>query len=132
MSDPRGPAGDAAAGLEAARAVDDGDLLLYVAYDREGFRTHYAAEPLVEFYGGREAMREQFERVHDYVNLDFMEREVFADVLSVGTPRAFVAYTDNSVLVRLLVGSDGVLLVLEQGADVTAVVEAVESAVVDD
>lgn len=133
MSDASRPAAiDSEAGLEAARSAGGDDLLLYVEYDREGFRTRYAAEPLVEFYGGREPMREQFERVHDYVNLDFMEREVFADVLSVGRPRAFVAYTEYNALVRILAGDEGVFLVLRGDADVTGIVDAVEDAVTAD
>lgn len=123
---------DAAAAVEAAQSVAGEDLLVAVEYDRESFATLYAADALVEFYGGEAAMGEQFTRVHSFVTLDLMERDVIGDVLQgTGTTRAFATYTDTNALVRLLAEDSGLFLGLEPAVEVTAVVEAVEAAAFD-
>jgi hypothetical protein len=123
---------DAAAAVEVARSTAGEDLLVAVEYDRESFATLYAADALVTFYGGEAAMREQFQRIHSFVNLDFMERDVITDVFrGTGTPRAFTTYTDRNALVRLLAEDSGLFLGLEPAVEVTAVVEAVEAAAFD-
>lgn len=124
---------DAAAAVAAARSAADSRLLVAVEYDREAFETLFAADVLVELFGDVATMHEQFERVHSFVNLDFMERDVIAETFAAtGVPRAFATYTDRNALVRLVDEDTGLFLALEPDADVTAVVEAVEEAAFED
>lgn len=75
-------------------------------------------------------MLDHFEAVSSYVHVDFVEKDLFEDVFrAAGEVRAFVTYMDAVVLVRLLVGQEGLFFTVDSAADVTAFVTAVEDAV---
>lgn len=122
---------DADEAVAAAQTAADGGLRLAVEYTDESFRTLYAGEAMAALYDDREAMRAHFESVHDYVGIDFTERDLFTDTLrAAGGVRAMTTYMDNATVLRVFGGeTEGVLFSLDPGTDVTAVVQAVEGVI---
>lgn len=121
------PADDA---VDAARSVAGDGVHLCVEYDAGGFRVLYADELTLSLYGDRERMREHFAEVHDYVNVDFTEMELFEELMvGAGGVRAFVTYMDHAALIRVFGGErEGFFLTLDPDAAVTDVVDAVRDA----
>lgn len=121
---------DAEAAVEAARQAADTRLLAAASYTADDHRLLYVSADLVDRYGSREAVDEVTERVHSYIRLDLIERDLFDDMVpAVGSTRAFTTHTDTTVIVRILAGDEGFYCSLLPGAHVTAVVEAVEAVV---
>lgn len=120
---------DADAALAAAKKVANGGIHLCIEYSSEEFQTLYADELTMSMYGDEcEEMRDHFEEVHSYVHIDFTERDLFSELFrGAGNVRSFVTYMDHVVLVRVLVGQQGLFLTTDPDADVTALVEAIES-----
>ncbi|PSP55554.1 hypothetical protein BRC82_05085 [Halobacteriales archaeon QS_1_67_19] len=119
---------DADAAVSAARECDGGPVHLCVEYTPEEFHTLYADEVTTALYGDREAMADHFGEVHSYVHVDFTEKDLFSEIFrAAGEVRSFVTYMDHVVLVRFLVDQEGLFLTTDPGADVTALVEAVEA-----
>jgi hypothetical protein len=120
---------EATAALAAAEEASGGSVRLCVEYTPEEFNTLYADETTMGLYAGDEdEMRDHFEEVHGYVHVDFTERDLFADIFrGAGEVRSFVTYMDYVVLIRILVGQQGLFLTLDPDNDVTAVVEAIEA-----
>ncbi|WP_115865656.1 hypothetical protein [Halorussus litoreus] len=121
---------DADDALAAARRVGDGAVNLAIEYTPDEFHTLYADELTMSLYGDDpEEMRDHFEEVHSYVHVDFTERDLFSDLFrGAGGVRSFVTYMDHVVLVRVLVGQQGLFATCDPEADVTAIVEAIEDA----
>jgi hypothetical protein len=118
---------DAAAALAAARDVDEAAVRLCVEYTAEEFHTLYADETTMALYGDREEMRSHFEEVHSYVHIDFTEKDLFTEVFKgAGEVRSFVTYMDHVVLLRFIVGQQGLFVSTDPHMDVTALVEAIE------
>lgn len=121
---------DADAGLEAARETAGDAVHLCVEYDMETFNTLYADELTLSLYDDERAMLDHFEEVVSYVHVDFMEKDLFEDVFrGGGDVRAFVTCMENVSLVRIIVGQNGLFLTVDPGADLTALVGAVENAI---
>jgi hypothetical protein len=121
---------DATAAVEAARAVEDGNVLLCVAYTPRTFEPLYASDAILSLYGSEERMREHFAEIHAYVNLDFAERDLFEGMfVGIDDVEAFVTYMGNFIAVRFLTSADGLFFGLGPRADVTGVIEAVKGAI---
>ncbi|USZ67745.1 hypothetical protein NGM10_13540 [Halorussus salilacus] len=120
---------DADAALAAARDAGEGSVHLCVEYTVEEFRTLYADETTVALYAGdRAEMDAHFEEVHSYVHIDFTEKDLFGEIFrAAGEVRSFVTFMENAALVRAIVGQQGLFLSADPDADVTGIVEAVES-----
>jgi hypothetical protein len=121
---------DADTTVAAARETAGEGVHLAVEYTDEAFRTLYADDVTTSLYADDEQMREHFESVHDYVGIDFAEREVFRDAFrAAGGVRALTTHMDYTVIVRVLVDEmEGLLLSLDPDTNVTPVVRAVERA----
>ena len=121
---------DADAALATAREVGDGAVHLCVEYTPKEFRTLYADELTTALYAGdREEMESHFEEVHSYVHIDFTEKDLFSEVFrGAGEVRSFVTLMDHVALIRVIVGRQGLFLSTDPDADVTALVEAIETA----
>jgi hypothetical protein len=123
---------DADAALSAAREVDQEGVRLCVEYTPEEFHTLYADEVTMALYGNREEMVDHFEEVHSYVHIDFTEKDLFTEVFKgAGEVRSFVTYMDHVVLLRFIVGQQGIFLSTDPNVDVTELVKAVEGEVDD-
>jgi hypothetical protein len=124
---------DADGAVRAARERVGDALRLAVEYTDESFRTLYADEFTMALYEDREAMQDHFESVHDYVGIDFAERDLFRDAfIAAGDVRALTTHMENAIFVRVLVADNGGLFFsLAPGTNVTSVVQAVEDAVTE-
>jgi len=130
-SDPVGY--DAEEAVRAAREATDAELLAAASFTADGHQLLYVSDHLLDRYGSREAVDEVTERVHSYVRLDLIERDLFDDMIpAVGSTRAFTTHTDTTVVVRVLAGDEGFYCSFTPDADVTAVVEAVEAVIDED
>lgn len=120
--------GDAA--LSAAREVDEEAVHLCVEYTAEEFHTLYADDVTMALYGDREEMTDHFEEVHSYVHIDITEKDLFREIFrGAGEVRSFVTFMDHVVLVRFVTDQEGLFISADPDADVTAIVEAVETAI---
>lgn len=123
---------DADAATAAVREATPG-VRLVVEYTDESFRTLYADDTTLSLFGDAEAMREYFASVHDYVGIDFAERELFEDTLrAAGGVRAITTHVDRAAVVRVLVGeTQGLFVSLDPDAPVTDLVACVEETVTE-
>ncbi len=124
---------DAEAALAAAREEGGDGLRLAVEYTDESFRTLYADEFTTSLYETREQMDDHFQSVHDYVGIDFAERELFENAFkAAGGVRALTTHMENAIFVRVLVAdTEGLFFSLDPDVNATAVVRAVENTVGD-
>lgn len=121
---------DAAAVVTAAReAAGDDHLRVCVVYDDSDFRTVYVDDRVDGAYDDGDARDEHFGQIHAYVHLDFVERELFEEMIpdSEGV-RAFVTYMGDLVAVRVVTSGQGVFLSVAPDAPITELVDAVERA----
>lgn len=119
---------DADAALSAVREVDEEAVHLCVEYTPEEFHTLYADGVTMALYGNRDEMVDHFEEVHSYVHIDFTEKDLFSEIFrGAGEVRSFVTYMDHVVLVRFLIGQQGLFVSTDPDVDVTALVEAAEA-----
>ncbi|WP_132059520.1 hypothetical protein [Halorussus amylolyticus] len=121
---------DADTALASAREAGGDTIHLCVEYTAEEFHTLYADETTMALYADdRGEMESHFEEVHSYVHIDFTEKDLFSEIFrAAGEVRSFVTFMDNAAFVRILVGTEGLFVSADPDADVTAIIEAAESA----
>lgn len=122
---------DADAAVSAALAADREHVRVGAEYDIHDWQILYVAEHVVEEY---EASSDDLEGrgagLHSYIHLDFTEQELFEDLApGGGDVLAVLTKMEHRVLVRYLFDHEGLFLSLEEGVDLTAVLDAVEAAV---
>ncbi|WP_049970144.1 hypothetical protein [Haladaptatus cibarius] len=103
---------------------------LCVEYDTENFNTLYADQMTLDLYDSEREMVDHFEEVLSYVHVDFMEKDLFEEVFrDAGSVRSFATFMDHVILVRVLVGEEGLFFTVDTDSDVTALVETVEEVI---
>lgn len=118
--------------VEAVRAAVDGNLYSLVEFDSESFNPLYVSEQTVAMYESEAHMNDHFGEIHDYVNLDFTEIQLFTqDLLPVASRvRYMTTALDVMTLVRLYVDDrNGFFLALPPETPVEPVVAAVANAI---
>ncbi|WP_458188518.1 hypothetical protein [Haladaptatus sp. NG-WS-4] len=121
---------DADAAVAALRDTTDDAVHLCVEYDTEEFKTLYADDTTLSLYADEREMLDHFDEVLSYVHVDFMEKDLFEDVFrAAGDVRSFVTFMDHVTLVRVLVGQEGLFFTVDPDADVTDLVETVETSI---
>jgi membrane protein YdbS with pleckstrin-like domain len=97
---------------EAVRGTVEGRLLTLVEFDGHNFAPLDVADETVALYEDEEDMMDHFRRVHDYVDLDFTELELFTTQLlpTEDRDRYIATRLDNLELVRFYRGEDGLFL----------------------
>lgn len=98
--------------VEMIRDQVDRTLYTVVEYDSDSFNVLFANEATVDLYDDEGAMMEHFERIHDYVNVDFAEIDLFTESLfpEAGRVDYLTTTMDHLKLVRVYSGRQGVLL----------------------
>lgn len=117
--------------VEAALDAVDGPLYSLVEFDLESWNDLYVAEETLETYDSEEQMREHFDRIHGYVNLDFTEIDLFTeDLLPIADEiRYKTTAMDVMKFVRIyLAERTGLFVALDPGERVEPLVVAVEDA----
>lgn len=123
---------DAGNAVRAAREVVDGTLYTFVEFDAEAFNPLYVGEATRALYDSEEQMEAHFARIHRYVNIDFMEAELFTDDLFPMAERVRYKTTALDVMTILRYYVDegrGLFLALDRGEPVEPVVTAIETAI---
>lgn len=122
---------DADRAVEAVLSVAGDDVHLCVEYTAGGFNVLYADELTLSLYGDETRMQRHFSEVHDYVNIDFAEMDLFEEIMrAAGSVRAFVTIMDHVSLVRVFTAErEGLFITLDPEADVSPVVDAAREAI---
>jgi len=122
---------DATALREALAAAVEGTLRSLVEFDDEGFEVLYADDVTLSFYDSPEHMREHFEQVHGFVNLDYSEMDLFTDELFPVSEevRYLASGLDLFTMVRVYVGDCAYFVALDPDEPVLPAVQAVERVV---
>jgi hypothetical protein len=122
---------DADAAVDAALDVAGSDLRTAAEYTTDAFETLYVGPAVADTYADDADREAYFERVHSYVQLDFAERDLFEESVfpRQGRVRTLVTVMDDVVVVRVLRGTEGIVVSTTSGADYAAVARAVEDAI---
>lgn len=125
---------DGTAVVEAGLSTVEGTLYSVVAFDSEGWRELHVAPETRAMYEDEAHMSAHFDRLHDYVNLDFTELDLFTDTLvpAAEEVRYLVTCLDVMKLVRCYYGRKGLFLAVEPGEPVVPLVDALSDALDDD
>lgn len=130
---------DADTVCDAVLDTVEGPLLAFVEFDRERLNTIYVAEETVEFYeerrpsDGEAAMLEHFGQVHDYINLDFTEQDLFTESLFPEAERVeyLVTAMDLVKLVRVYLGDVALYIAVAPEEPVTPIVDVIRESLED-
>ncbi|MFB9806234.1 hypothetical protein ACFFQF_13470 [Haladaptatus pallidirubidus] len=121
---------DVDSAVTVLRDVAGDSVHLCVEYDTEDFNILRADQLTLDLYDSEREMVDHFEEVLSYVHVDFMEKDLFEDVFrDAGEVRSFVTFMDHIILVRILVGEEGLFFTVDPDSDVTTLVEMVEEAI---
>ena len=117
--------------MEAARETVGDALRAVVEYDEADYRVLFVSEWLRNHLG-EDGLAETAEGLHGYIHLDFVERELYADMTpAAGRLRTHVTRLEGATFVRSLVGDSGLVLSVDPGVDLSALCSAVEDAIDD-
>ena len=115
--------------LETLRARTDGTLYSVVTFEPNDFELRYVSDETREMYPTDDAMLEHFERVFDYVGIDFAEKALFTDVLFSGAGHVQFMTTclETVKVVRVYAGADAVFLGVDPDEPVPPLVDVVKT-----
>lgn len=119
---------DGTTALEAAHEAVGDDVLSFVEFTSDEHRPLYVADEIVDLYRDEAHLRSHYDRVLAHLNMDFLERDTYEKTLlpNAGRVRAIVTRMEELTLLRMLAADEGLYIALAPGADVEAVIEAVE------
>ena len=121
-----GPEGDAV--VEAAREALGDRLRTVVEYDEDDYRILYLSAWLREHLG-EDGVEDTSERLHSYVHLDFVERDLYTELTpGAGAVQCHVTRLESAVFVRYLVGDAGLFLSVDTDTDLSVLCDAVDDA----
>ena len=121
---------DADAVLDLVSETVGEALRAFAEYDNEAYEVLYASDRLLDGIGGEETFEAMADRYHGFVHLDFVEREVFADLSpTAGEVTTYVTRLDNAMFVRYLVGDEGVFFSVDPDTTVVPLLEAIDDLV---
>jgi hypothetical protein len=115
-----GPRADVLA--DALESVVGDELQMVAEYDARSYRLLHVADSVEAQCGGIDAVEGEAESLFNYYHIDFLERDLLADVLWLGEVNTFVTYLDHGIVVRATGDSAAVFVAL----DVTASVDDVQ------
>ena len=115
-----GPPADALA--EALECVTEDQLQVLAEYDSQSYQLLYVADRVAESHGGIDGVEEEAGSLFNYYHIDFLERDLLADMLWLGEVGTFVTFLDHGIVVRAHARGAAVFIAL----DVTASVDDVQ------
>jgi hypothetical protein len=113
--------------VETVKTAADGPVFVVVEFTPEEFEVVYASRGTRDMYEDEDAMYDYFEMVHDYVNLDLAEIDLFTENLFpvADDVRYITTALDIGKMIRVYVNDRrGVFVGLPTEAEVEPVVEA--------
>lgn len=122
---------DAEAACRAVLRTVQGELRTFVEFDAERFNPIYVDDVTLSYYDDEDHMYEHFGRIHDYVNVDLAEIDLFVGELLPIADRVeyLVTAMDAFKLVRYYVDGQGIFLAVDADEPVEPVVEAISEAI---
>lgn len=122
---------DAQALREALSDAVEGPLRSLVEFDEESFNILYADDVTISFYDSVEHMREHFGHVHEFVNLDYSEMDLFTGELFPASEevRYLASGLDIFTMVRVYVEGRAYFVSLDPEEPVVPVVRTIERVV---
>ncbi|MEF8757409.1 MAG: hypothetical protein V5A23_03530 [Halobacteriales archaeon] len=122
---------DADAALAAVLEADAADDLRAVAeYTAEDYRILYLADPVIEEYGGREEVAAVADQLHEYLHLDFEERNFFEELYPPAEDAyGFATFASGATVVRVTDGDGGLFLSFAGEVNAGPLVERVRAAI---
>lgn len=124
---------DAAEAVEEAAAVE-GTLHSLVEFNHRRFNTLYVSDATRGLYADEAEMMAHFEQIHDYVNIDFTEAELFTEDLFPMADRVRYKATALDVLTILRIYLDdqrGLFVAVERGDPVERLARRIEAVAAD-
>lgn len=120
--------GGSEAAREALQDLMEGPLYSLVRFGPDDFEVLYVSEETYQMYPDETAMVDHFERLFDYVGIDFAEKALFTDVLlsGAGTVRYMTTALESVKVVRVYDDSRGVFLAVAPAEPVPPLVDVVE------
>ncbi|GAB3685508.1 hypothetical protein GCM10028857_16150 [Salinarchaeum chitinilyticum] len=83
------------------------DLLVVAEYTPEDYRLLYVGEDLEAKYGSTEAVTAAADSIHEYIDLDFRERELFLDLYpTLEDVDGLITVADRRSVVRVVTPAD--------------------------
>lgn len=115
-------------GVSLLQSRTEGPLYSVIRYDADDFEPLFVADVTRSMYPDEEVMNDHFERIHDYVNVDFMEMDLFSENLlpAAGEVNYITTGMNDLKIVRVYDGQEGVFLAVNPDETVVPLVEAVE------
>jgi len=113
--------------VDTVKAAADGAVFVVVEFTPDEFRLAYASSATQEMYEDEDAMYDDFETVHEYVNLDLTEIDLFTEELfpAADGVRYITTALDIGKMIRAYVeGERGIFVGLPTDAEVEPVVDA--------
>ncbi|WP_255149557.1 hypothetical protein [Halorarius halobius] len=124
---------DADAALEAALNTE-ATVHSLVEFDKDEFNPLYVSEATRGLYESDDEMAAHFERIHGYVNIDFMETDLFTVDLFDAAERVRYKVTalDVVTIVRLYLDDNtGLFIAIERGDAAEPLVAAIEQSLTE-
>lgn len=110
----------------ALRAVEDhigDDIFVCGEFTPDDFHILYISDRALEQYDDETDIWVVGDVIHEYMNVDFLEQELFNELYpQVTETNAFVTYTDYAAIVRVLRGNEGFYLSVDPQAPVSELV----------
>lgn len=117
---------DAIGALDAVQSRIGEDLLVCAEFIPEDFHIIYVSDTGLDGYRNETDIWVVGDVIHEYMNIDFLERELFRDLYpQVTETNAFVTYTDYAAIIRVLSGDEGLYLSVDPDAPVSEIVSDV-------
>lgn len=113
--------------VDTVKTAADGPVFVVVEFTPDEFRLAYASTTTREMYEDEAAMYDYFERVHEYVNLDLAENDLFTERLfpTAEEVRYIATAMDIGKMIRVYVEDErGIFVGLPTDAEVEPVVGA--------
>ena len=113
--------------VETVKAAADGPVFVVVEFTPDEFSVTYASSATRDMYEDEDAMYDYFESVHEYVNLDLTEIDLFTENLFpvADDVRYITTALDIGKMIRVYLDDRrGVFVGLPTEAEVEPVVEA--------
>jgi hypothetical protein len=119
---------DADAARERVLDVAGADVRVVAEYSGTEYQLLHVDEAVVEDYGGEAGLRQQAERLYSYINVDFVERQLFGDIAPrFGEVETLVTRMSDGIIVRHFVGDCAFYVGLQGDADVDHVIDVLQA-----
>lgn len=118
---------------DAIKATIQGTLRSLVEYDASEFNPLYVDDVTLSFYEDEGHMEAHFKKIHNHVQMDFLQHALFTEDLFPVTERIRFQTTGFELftLLRVYRGQEGLFLAIDPDEPITPLIDAIENAIAD-